>query len=79
MKKYYYLTEEELLILLTDSIRLKALETGGVDNWSWYGDSINDFINSWVEENFLDSKYYWEIEDIAKSELKNYSSFCVKE
>lgn len=44
MKQYYVLTQQELLSLLTDCLKLTALDRGGVDNWEWYGDSIGDFI-----------------------------------
>lgn len=35
--------EEELLQLLNDSEMLAALESGGVDNWEWYGDCLDNF------------------------------------
>ena len=28
--------------LLRDSDKLNRLECGGVDNWDWYGESLND-------------------------------------
>ena len=28
--------------LLRDSDKLRRLEYGGVDNWDWYGESLND-------------------------------------
>lgn len=34
--------EEELLQLLRDSEMLGALQSGGVDNWEWYGDSLEN-------------------------------------
>lgn len=79
MKQYYVLTQQELLSLLSDSIRLNALECGGVDNWNWYGDSIKDFMGSWISENDLDPTWHWEIEDIAKKDLGNYPTFVLEE
>ena len=32
--------EQDLHMLCEKAIRYDALEAGGVDNWSWYGDSI---------------------------------------
>lgn len=32
--------EDELLDLLNSRNILTALEQGGVDNWEWYGDSL---------------------------------------
>ena len=35
------ITKKEYLNLRIDSERLARLENGGVDNWDWYGDSLN--------------------------------------
>ena len=43
---YCLVPKDELKDLLYDSLKLQALECGGVDNWSWYGDSVRDFINA---------------------------------
>lgn len=34
------ITKQEYLELLESSIRLSRLEAGGVDNWSWYSESL---------------------------------------
>ena len=34
--------EDELLQLLEHDAILSALESGGVDNWDWYEDSMED-------------------------------------
>jgi len=49
------ITADRMLKLLAAEIKLEALETGGVDNWEWYGESLkntnpqkeayNEFIN----------------------------------
>lgn len=72
MIKKYILTEEQLERLLTAALRLTALESGGVDNWDWYGESIRDFIDSWVNEEHKDPNEEWEISDIAHEDLKLY-------
>lgn len=46
MIKRYILTEEPSEKLLTAELRLAALESGGVDNWDWYGEPIRDFVDS---------------------------------
>lgn len=38
----YIVDEIRLKELLEAEERLASLEIGGVDNWEWYGDSIND-------------------------------------
>lgn len=43
MEKTYQVSESELIELIHDSMKLCALENGGVDNWTWYSDSIQDF------------------------------------
>lgn len=40
---YIAIPAHELVELLADQMKLSALEGGGVDNWSWYGDSICDY------------------------------------
>jgi hypothetical protein len=54
-----------LASLLTDSVRLYALERGGVDNWEWYDESLDPFRDTL---NNLD--------DIS-SRLKNDQNFSI--
>ena len=63
MKKYI-ISENKLRQLLIDEIKLEALEHGGVDNWEWYGDSIQDYLKECNVE---------EIEDLIEKELEIYS------
>jgi hypothetical protein len=35
------ISKKEYLRLLIESARLNLLECGGVDNWEWYGESLN--------------------------------------
>jgi len=44
MCKNYVIEESELKSLLRDSLKLAALEAGGVDNWDWYGESLHDAV-----------------------------------
>ena len=34
--------KNEFASLLRDSDKLHRLECGGVDNWEWYGEALND-------------------------------------
>lgn len=43
LEKQYLVNESKLIELLYDSFKLIALESGGVDNWDWYSQSIADF------------------------------------
>ena len=42
--KNYIINENRLRELLKAELKLMALEGGGVDNWSWYSDSLCDFL-----------------------------------
>lgn len=35
------ITKKEYYNLKCSSLKLSMLENGGVDNWCWYGDSLN--------------------------------------
>lgn len=43
-QEYIAVTPEYLVDLIHDSLKLTALESGGVDNWEWYGASICDYM-----------------------------------
>lgn len=55
-EKMYIIREGELRELLHDSLKLMALENGGVDNWENYGISIHEFLaeNGDVNGSFYD-------------------------
>jgi hypothetical protein len=38
------ISNEELIALRKSAATLRALEQGGVDNWQWYGDSMENYI-----------------------------------
>lgn len=69
MSKLYRIEENELRYLIGTSIELEALVSGGVDNWSWYSDSINDYCNDYAEINHVDVEC---INDIVDVEIKDY-------
>ena len=60
---YYRISKEELLSLIEDSLTLTALESGGVDNWEWYGESIHEFLKTESVDN---------IEELAVKDLIHY-------
>ena len=43
MTNYVKITEEEYKDLLINSLELQYLLIGGVDNWEWYGESLEGF------------------------------------
>lgn len=46
---YIAIPASEMIKLIADQMRLNALEVGGVDNWSWYGDSLYEARKSMPE------------------------------
>lgn len=59
-----YLVDKETLVgLVQDSLFLAALESGGVDNWEWYGYSIQDALEEWKITLGLDEEFSFK--DIA--------------
>ena len=52
---------------------MTALESGGVDNWSWYGESISEFCEEAKEEipTLKDESEVY-IEDIVYETIKKY-------
>lgn len=61
--KEYIVPKEHLLSLIKDSITLTALENGGVDNWEWYSESINDLLKDEKANS---------IEELAEKDLLCY-------
>ena len=43
---------KEYIKLIKDSLKLQALDAGGVDNWDWYDDAM-ELYREWVAEKKL--------------------------
>ena len=74
MEKYFKVSESELRELLSGYNHWLALMCGGVDNWSWCGDSEGDFLEGAMKELGLDpqeNEDFW-FEDLAEIYLKDY-------
>lgn len=54
--------------LLRDSDKLYRLEYGGVDNWEWYGESLNN-----------DDPSYEEIQDMSDDDLLDFCGYEIVE
>ena len=68
--KFYPISEEELRDLLYCRHMLAALECGGVDNWSWYGESISDYKKIYCDENGIEDNLC--IDEIVEKEISKY-------
>ncbi len=77
--KNYLINEKELKELLTSHLTLMALDSGGVNNWEWYGDALNGFVEEWIENNNItfedDEDDYYGIENMAKDYLNFYEEY----
>lgn len=56
IKKYYCLSEEQLRKLIKASNDLNAFECGGIDNWSYYYDSLDEYYTNSAEELGFDTE-----------------------
>lgn len=69
-QKYYKISEDKLRELIIADAILQALEAGGVDNWSWYSESKQEYLEDyfskrnlqWFKENDLNFYALAEIE-----------------
>lgn len=57
--------KNEFADLLRDSDKLRRLEYGGVDNWDWYGESLNDDKDPSYEE----------IQDMSDNDLIDFCGY----
>lgn len=70
---YCLVPKNELMDLLYDSLKLQALECGGVDSWSWYGESVRDFINAAkADYNVPEDDDDFDISDMAEVDVEGY-------
>ena len=51
MAKNIILTETEFKNIYRGYLKYLALQSGGVDNWAWYGDSLCNFLRDCYLEN----------------------------
>ena len=47
-KVYYKIDENRLFQLLAEEAHLNALFQGGVDNWEWYSDSVQNYLDDFM-------------------------------
>lgn len=70
---YCLVPKNELMDLLYDSLKLQALECGGVDSWTWYGDSIREFIDAAkADYNVPKDDDDFDISDMAEVDVEGY-------
>lgn len=57
-QRLYYISEDRLLELLQEEAELIALQNGGVDNWDWYDESCQNYLDLCGAEDFDEIAYY---------------------
>ena len=62
--------KNEFVDLLRDSDKLNRLECGGVDNWDWYDESLN---------NDNEDPSYEKIQDMSDNDLIDFYGYKVIE
>lgn len=65
-EEYIAVPASEMIDLIADQMRLMALDGGGVDNWTWYGDAICESLKEMP--NCYD-EHFWEW--VNKQKAKN--------
>ena len=68
--KAVIIPKNKLASLLRDSDKLHRVECGGVDNWEWYGESLN---------NDDEDPSYEKIQDMSDNDLIDFYGYKVIE
>ena len=71
----YVVRKDTLKKLITSHLKLRALECGGVDNWSWYSESLNNFIENHIKSNNIEVEEIWDysFEDMAEDFILRFA------
>lgn len=78
-KRYVLISEEELKELLTTQIKYDALVQGGVDNWNWYSESIQNFAEDLNKEGLLGESADEVFDTYVEKEIEKYIQVSAKE
>lgn len=63
LKHEILISKEKLEEYILGYLQYIALENGGVDNWSWYGVSIGDFLDNHGADDFT---------ELVEEEIRQY-------
>ena len=66
-EEYIAVPASEMIDMIADQMRLMALDAGGVDNWSWHGESLRDYLKALPNE-YGDKFWQWVHNEKAKNE-----------
>lgn len=66
-EEYIAVPASEMIDMIADQMRLIALDSGGVDNWEWHGESLRDYLKTLPYE-YGDKFWLWVDSEKAKDE-----------
>lgn len=66
-EEYVAVPVSEMIDLIADQMKLMALDAGGVDNWSWYGESLGNALEA-MPQCYGDDFWDWVRTQKAKDE-----------
>ena len=84
MARNIILTETGFKNIYRGYLKYLALQSGGVNSWEWYGDSLNAFLRDWYFENHPSrteedfSEQYYDFDTIVEEDLDK-GEFIVQE
>ena len=70
-ERNFKVPESKLRYLLRQAMTYEALEAGGVDNWTWYGERIHNYVRDYFDEENIDDEDLC-IEDIVDKEIESF-------
>lgn len=75
-KEYVLVPKKEFEEIITKYLEMMAGEGGGVDNWHYWSESLNDFIKDYNNINGTNCNY---IEEVAQDYMENYQIITMEE
>ena len=69
-ERNFKVSESELRYLVRCRCQLEALEAGGVDNWTWYGESMHNYVRDYFDDELPNEDPC--IEDVVEDVMKKY-------
>ena len=71
MKEYVLVPKEEFDDMVTNYLVMLAGISGGVDNWQWWDESINNFIDMYNEGN---GTHFADMDEVIEDYIKAFKT-----
>lgn len=68
----YRISEDELRRIFHDALAYEALDSGGVDNWPWYGESFMDFIDIYKKDYQIPDEEEFYFDDVVDHAFQEF-------